>query len=131
VQLQEVIRIIGPFPNVKNVLQGVGSTVASSSSAAGSDNGTAVVSDFKLVWDSMVDGTGKEVLAGGESKNGVRTVDLHVYLADASVLIAVVPPALDKLEQRRLDPLQDNCKHVLLFLREDDLDSKLEALRVA
>merc|ERR1712157_511157 len=42
VELYEVIRILGPFPNVKNTLRGT-------------------VSKSKITYTSMIDGTGKEI----------------------------------------------------------------------
>jgi hypothetical protein len=114
VVLQEVIRILGPFPNVKNTLEG---------SSENQQQGDGVM-DWKVTWESMVDGTGKEVLAG--KAENVRRVDLKVYFADPSILVAVVPDK-EKLED---DPFKDSGKNVLLFLREDDLDGRLESLRV-
>jgi hypothetical protein len=120
VQIQEVISILGPFPNVKNVLQGT-SKIGSRSEMG--------VTQWTIVWDSMVDGTGKEVLAG--KAENTRIVNLQVYLADARVLVGVVPPNEQQPAVLREDPLEDNGKHVLVFLREDDLDEKLELMRVA
>lgn len=119
VEVQEVIRILGPFPNVKNTLQG---------QSAFTRQEDAVV-EWRLTWDSMVDGTGSEILAGKDEN--VRRVDLQVYFASPSVLVAVVPPDNDNVLTRRSDPLQENGKHVLVFVREDNLTEQLEALRVA
>ena len=113
VEIQEVIRVLGPFPNVKNTL-----------------NGESVIgkkphyNELTVTWTSMVDGTGKELLAG--TKNDVRVVPLHVYSSDATVIVAAVPPE----DGAREDPLEDDGKHILVFVREDDLDAKLDALRV-
>jgi hypothetical protein len=105
----EVIRILGPFPNVKNILQG--------RATAGSDK-------IQIVMDSMVDGTGKELLAGKD----VRTVDLQIAFCDPSVIVAVVPE--DK-GRARSDVFQDDGKHVMVFVREEQLEEKLDALRVS
>ena len=120
VQVQEVIRVFGPFPNVKNILQG-----EASYQRQGDDD----VMDWKVTWDSMIDGTGKEILAGKEEN--IRIVDMQVYFADPSILIAVVPPSAEHLAERRADPLENSGENALVFLREDDLESKLESMRVA
>ena len=114
IELLEVIRILGPFPNVLNILQG-------DSKAKPSQPAT----EWEIVMDSMVDGTGKEILAGTE--DNVRRVNLQVYFCDPNAILAVVPPE----SGLRDDPLQENGANVLLFVREDDLDAKLEMLRVA
>jgi hypothetical protein len=126
VQVQEVIRILGPFPTVKNVLQG----------SCKVDKLSDDASAWSLTWDSMVDGTGKELLAG--KKENVRTVDLQVYYCDSSVLVAVVPPPSSEdggsaVDARtlRTDPLEQDGAHIMVFVREEDLDGKLESLRVA
>ena len=122
IEIQEVIRILGPFPNVKNTL------VGQSAFARGKDSDDDVV-DWKLTWDSMVDGTGKEILAGKEEN--LQRVDLQVYFSSPSVVVAVVPPDADNISVRRTDPWQDNGQHVLVFVREDNLLEELEKLRVA
>ncbi|GAX11802.1 hypothetical protein FisN_7Lh187 [Fistulifera solaris] len=109
VLLQEVIRILGPFPNVRNTLSG--------SSRSSTRDG---VTEWNVQWESMVDGTGKELLAGKEEN--IKSVPLRVYYSDEMVIIASRPCD---------DPWQGNGENVLLFLREDDLENKLEALRVA
>lgn len=118
IEVQEVIRILGPFPNVKNTLQG-DSTFNRKEDAV----------EWKVTWDSMVDGTGNEILAG--KQENVRRVDLQVYFSSPSVVVAVVPPEIDNMSARRADPLEENGKHVLLFVREDNLVDQLEMLRVA
>lgn len=121
VEMQEVIRILGPFPNVKNTLQG------QSSFTRDQENGDVV--QWRLTWDSMVDGTGKEILAGKDEN--VQRVDLQVYFSSTDVVVAVVPPDADNYADKRADPLEDQGKHVLVFVREDNLMDQLEALRVA
>jgi hypothetical protein len=118
IQLTEVIRILGPFPNVKNTLQGRCSSSSSNSSGSRKQ-------DWKLVWDSMIDGTGKELLAGKEQNT--RIVLLDVYYSDEQVIVAAVPGTTTPTQ----DPLEDKGKHVLVFVRDDALDEKLVALRVA
>ena len=80
---------------------------------------------MEIVMDSMVDGTGKEILAGTEEN--IRRVNLQVYFADERAIVAVVPPEDGSL---RADPLQDNGSNVLVFIKEDELDEKLNSLRV-
>ena len=118
IELLEVIRVLGPFPNVKNVLQG-----NSKVDSAGGD-----LEEWKITMDSMVDGTGKEILAGTE--DNIRRVGLHVYFSDERAIVAVVPPTEGDGSRRRADPLEENGKHVLVFVREQSLDDKLESLRV-
>ena len=118
VEIQEVIRVLGPFPNVKNTLQG---------KSAFSRHDDAV--EWRLTWDSMLDGTGKEIMAGKEEN--VQRVDLQVYFCSPSVVVAVVPPDTENVASRRTDPLENNGQHVLVFVKEDNLQEELEKLRVA
>jgi hypothetical protein len=120
-ELLEVISILGPFPNIKNTLQG---TTKLNAGGAGEQQDS--IKGLQIVMDSMVDGTGKEILAGTE--DNIRRVDLQIYFSDERAIVAVVPPEDGNL---RADPLQDNGKHVLVFVKEDDLDAKLDSLRVS
>jgi hypothetical protein len=119
VEIQEVIRILGPFPNVKNTLLG------QSTFTRGDDN----ILEWTLTWDSMVDGTGKEILAGKEENR--KRVDLHVYFSSPSVVVAVVPPNSENTSVYRSNPWENQGQHVLVFVREDNLLDELEKLRVA
>jgi hypothetical protein len=126
IQVQEVIRILGPFPTIKNNLEG------SCKTDKLSEDATA----WSITWDSMIDGTGNQLLSG--KKENVKTVDLQVYYADPSVLVAVVPPKSSEdggtavaSKTLRSDPLEQDGAHVMVFVREEDLDGKLESLRVA
>jgi hypothetical protein len=76
--------------------------------------------------DSMIDGTGKEITAGTD--DNIRRVKLHVHFADPSAILAVVPPESGNVRE---DPLEDNGSHALLFVREDDLEAKLDMMRVS
>ncbi|GKY90674.1 hypothetical protein MPSEU_000040800 [Mayamaea pseudoterrestris] len=127
----EAIRLLGPFPNIKNELQGECKVTTASLTAnkknTGSDEASSlsiVPADWSITWDSMIDGTGRQVTAGPE----VRTVELQVALADSAVIVAFMPTTDGTL---RNDPLEAGGKHVLVFVREDELDEKLEALRIA
>lgn len=113
IEILEVISIIGPFPNVKNVLQGTTKIISGSGG-----------SDVQIVMDSMFDGTGKEIMAGTD--DNIRRVDLEVAFCDERALVVVMPDD----ENSNGKPLDDDGKRVLLFVREDDLDDKLEGLRV-
>jgi len=113
-QMLEVIRILGPFPNVKNVLRG---TIKIDANGGGSAN-------WKITWSSLVDGTGKEILAG--TADNVRRLNVQVLFWAPSILVVAVP------SESGADPLdnQDRGRSVLLFLRENALAEKLESLRV-
>lgn len=108
VELYEVISIIGPFPNVKNTLKG--DAISTSSGKT-----------LKITYDTMIDGAGKELLAGKE--DNVRKVDLDVLFANSRAILAKVPGADE--------PMKDDGKDLLLFLVENDLDLRLESLRVS
>jgi hypothetical protein len=112
-EILEVIRLFGPFPNVKNVLLGTTKV---------SNKGNMM----HIVMDSMLDGTGKEILAGTE--DNIRRVDLRMEFFDERAIVAVVPP---EDGTSRSSPLEENGKHVLVFVKENDLDEKLDSLRVS
>jgi hypothetical protein len=120
-EMLEVISILGPFPNVKNILQG-NTKLPTDTNYDGDDD----IKGLQIGMDSMVDGTGKEILAGTD--DNVRRVDLQIYFSDERAIVAVVPPEDGTL---RADPLQDNGKYVLVFVKEDELDKKLDALGVS
>ena len=114
IEILEVIRILGPFPNVRNTIQGNSKV-----------NRIDETTEWSIVYDSMIDGTGKEISAGTD--DNIRRVKLQVYFADPYAILAVVPPEAGV----RDDPLENNGVNVLLFVREDDLDAKLDKMRVA
>jgi hypothetical protein len=117
VEFQEVIRILGPFPNVKNTLKG-----SSKIEKVGDD-----ITNWQVTWESMIDGTGKEVLAGFPENS--RNVGMQVLYCDDSVVIAL---ALNEKERaQRNDPFEASGKSVMVFVKVDDLDDQLERLRVA
>jgi hypothetical protein len=117
-EILEVISLLGPFPNIKNTLLGTAKMINSSST----NNNSCMM---QIVMDSMIDGTGKEILAGTE--DNIRRVDLQVAFCDERVIVAVVPNDNDNND----NPLNDDGKRVLLFVKENDLDEKLDALRVS
>merc|ERR1719215_1445304 len=112
VEINEVIRILGPFPNVKNMLQG---------NVKVSVGGGESVLTF--TYSSMIDGTGKELSAAGSEQ---RKVDLKVlYAADQAIVCTTSiddDGAVDYFES-------DNGASLLVFFREKDLDGELDALR--
>ena len=114
IEILEVISLIGPFPNVKNILQGT-TTV---SIGGGGDR-----SEVQIVMDKMIDGTGKQIDAGTE--DNIRRVDLEVAFFDERAIVVVMPP-----EEGTAEPLDDDGKRVLVFVREDDIEEKLEQWRV-
>lgn len=116
VQLMEVIRILGPFPNVRNTLQG--SVVEMKKGEQGEDI-------IKICYDSMMDGLGKEITAG--KIGNFRYVDLKVLFADEAAIICVVPSE----KGSKNGPFGEKGSNVLLFIKENELDSRLEKLRAA
>lgn len=114
IEILEVISIFGPFPNVKNVLEG---TAKISSGIAGSE--------VEIVYDKMFDGTGKEIMAGTD--DNIRRVDLDVAFCDERAIVVVMP---DDNSNANIKALDNDGKRILVFVKEDDLDEKLEGLRV-
>ena len=131
IEVLEVISLLGPFPNVKNILVGKSKLVNTQNYNIEEGDGGI---DLQIVMDSMVDGTGKEILAGTE--DNIRQVDLRIAFCDERVIVAVVPPPqLSSSNKNSNDeyrnPLDDDGKHMLLFVKENNLSDKLEALRVS
>jgi len=113
IDVKEVIRILGPFPNIRNTLKG-GTRIGKEKSL------------LQIEYDSMIDGTGKEILAGTEKNK--KIVDLDVLFADDDAILCVVPPSdADKGK----NPLDGGGSMVLLFFNEEQMDLKLEMMRVA
>uniref|UniRef100_A0A7S2A8V2 Uncharacterized protein n=1 Tax=Trieres chinensis TaxID=1514140 RepID=A0A7S2A8V2_TRICV len=117
VEIIEVIRILGPFPNVRNTLKG--------------DTSVGRGNDVRLdiTYDSMVDGTGKEVLAGTE--DNIRRVALQVLFADEEAIVCAMPAEEEGADEGEDDPLGNSGSRILLFVKEDQLDGKLDVLRVS
>jgi hypothetical protein len=124
-EVLEVIRIIGPFPNVRNTLEGSMKIGKRNLAYSAENEEEKTVSELAITYDTMVDGTGKQITAG--MVDNVRKVGLHIAFADENAIVAVVPPENGDV---RLDPLEDNGANILFFVKEDLLDEKLEALRV-
>jgi len=124
VTLLEVISILGPFPNVRNTLQG--SIIEEKRTEREVMGASITENKVKFMYDSMFDGLGKEISAGKE--DNVRYVDLNILYADEKALVCVVPSDNSKGIDEEFG---DNGENVLLFLKEDDLDLKLDQLRAS
>ena len=117
VEVNEVIRILGPFPNIKNVLQGNVEV-----SVGSRDNGAESVLTF--TYSSMIDGTGKQLSSAGSEQ---RMVDLKVlYAGDQAIVCST---SIDDVEAADYFG-NDNGASLLVFFRETDLDGELNAMRV-
>jgi hypothetical protein len=103
----EVIRILGPFPNVKNTLQGTCTMTATST-------GAQYQEQWNIVWESMIDGTGKELIS---TTSNQRSVLFSIVYGDAQVLIAATD-------------LEMGAESIFVFLRDVEMEEKLAALRV-
>lgn len=103
-QMFEVIRILGPFPNVKNTLSG-------SAKFSRKDKSN----ELTITWQSLIDGTGKENYEGGESKQ----VTLDVLHGDEQIIVASL-----------IDETIPNDQNRLVFIRDEEMDTTLESLRV-
>jgi hypothetical protein len=146
-ELIEVIRILGPFPNVRNTLRGnvVGLTKAAVAAGGGTNEEREVVR-MEVSYTSMIDGTGKELLASssspppspsgggrgrGNDNSGAKRVDLDVWFANDRAIVCTVPAPVDADGGGAGDPLGGNGPRVLYFVAEDDLEGALEKLRAA
>ena len=124
-ELLEVIRILGPFPNVRNTLKGdLKLKKLNTNSSSGGREGVRM----EIAYQSMIDGTGKEILAGKD--DNVKYVKLDVWFASNKALVCTTVPD-DEEEDGGEDPLSGDGSNMLLFLVEDDLDEALEKLRAA
>ena len=106
IEVHEVIRLIGPFPNVKNTLKGEISGFTTNTPS--------------IKYTSMIDGTGKEVLAGKQENE--KIVPLDVVLATENVIIWKDPNGSGSGSGSEED--------FLVFIREYDMTAKLDILRV-
>jgi len=136
-KIYEVIRIIGPFPNVRNTLRGeitdISKYRSSNRNSGYKYEGGGVVS---IAYDSLVDGVGKEVLAGTDAN--IRKVNVMVLYADESALVFCALPNdenRDNIQGKEylndtMSLLGPKGENILLFLGVDNVDEKLERLRV-
>ncbi|KAL3798928.1 hypothetical protein ACHAW5_001655 [Stephanodiscus triporus] len=131
-ELFEVIRILGPFPNVRNTLRG---NVVGLTKSGMNEEREGVRMD--IAYTSMIDGTGKELLAssggsgGGKGKGdgGAKHVNLDVWFANDRAIVCTVPPSDE--DDGGGDPLGGNGSKILYFVAVDDLEGELEKLRAA
>jgi len=117
ITLQEVIRIIGPFPNVKNTLKG---------DVSGKSDVSAAVS-----YTSLIDGTGKETL-GDEP----RSFGIDVLYAGPEAFVCAIPAPRSGQREREGEGVDiiiygEKGDGILVFVREDNLESELQKQRVA
>ncbi|CAM9411444.1 unnamed protein product [Scytosiphon promiscuus] len=100
----EVLRVIGPFPNLRNTLSG-------DCKSTGTDS-------LNIRYSSMIDGTGKET-GGSQTGEQDRVVDVDVAFVGQGALVLQSSAAKSKKAAS------------LVFAREPDLDGELAKLRVA
>ena len=137
VQWLEVIRILGPFPNVRNTLTGrlkASTTTSTSGSLQQLQQSGGGTTKWQIAWESLIDGTGKEIYA-----DQVRKVDLSVVYCDEQII--VVTAATTSKEEEKKDSSANNtssalltvseAQDILVFVREDDMEDKLVRYRVA
>mmetsp|Transcript_14127 Transcript_14127/g.20172 ORF Transcript_14127/g.20172 Transcript_14127/m.20172 type:complete len:459 (+) Transcript_14127:84-1460(+) len=133
--IYEVIRILGPFPNVRNTLQGAISIPSLPTSSSSPYSSSSSVPTVNIRYESMIDGTGKELLAGKEEN--ARDIPLSILYADTDAILCIKPSSSstttndDSPNNIIQDCMGTNGENVLLFLREDDMDAKMELMRVA
>ena len=130
-ELYEVIRILGPFPTVRNTLKGDVKLSKLPSSTTTKLNREGV--RMQISYTSMVDGTGKEILAG--KADNIKYVDLDIWFANEKVIVATIPPPSSSGDEDdngyEEDPLKGDGSNILFFVEEENLDSSLEKLRAA
>jgi hypothetical protein len=132
--MYEVIRVLGPFPNVKNTLVGTCAVIGKQGGTSAirtrgitdgdGGRGEAAVQPWTITWESLVDGTGKELIAGTKPRN----VDLRVLFCDEAFLVCAA--VLNGENDRSTPLLHDNGEDLLVFVREGSMEDKLDALRV-
>ncbi|KAL3805554.1 hypothetical protein HJC23_005798 [Cyclotella cryptica] len=139
-ELLEVIRILGPFPNVRNTLRGEvkvqklkkGTGFASGGNGVGGslDSAGREAIRMTIAYNSMIDGTGKEILAG--KQDNVKYVMLDVWFANEKAIVCTIVPTEEVEGEVMSDPLTSgNGEKVLLFVAEENLEEELEKLRAA
>lgn len=131
-ELFEVIRILGPFPTVRNTLRGDVKLTKLPSLVTQQLNREGV--RMQISYNSMVDGTGKEILAG--KADNIKYVNLDIWFANEKVIVATVPPSVEDQDGSPYggyeeDPLKGDGSNVLFFVGEENLEEQLEKLRAA
>lgn len=107
VETAEILRVLGPFPNVRNTLSGSWSLSSAPRPAGG----------LGLVYDTMTDGNGGTIKAPDGSET--RSVPFDVAYANGEALVL-----LNDRTTGSADP------QILLFAKETDLEGTFKALRV-
>eukprot|EP00611_Tribonema_gayanum_P018731 TRINITY_DN3193_c0_g1_i2.p1 TRINITY_DN3193_c0_g1~~TRINITY_DN3193_c0_g1_i2.p1 ORF type:complete len:120 (-),score=44.88 TRINITY_DN3193_c0_g1_i2:64-423(-) len=97
----EVLRVIGPFPNVKNVLSGTYKSMGTS--------------ELLINYTSMIDGTGKEITSGNAAMDG--NVSIEVVFVGSDVMVTAPRDA-------------SGARQVMVYQREEDMEGALKRLRV-
>uniref|UniRef100_A0A7S2UVC0 Plastid lipid-associated protein/fibrillin conserved domain-containing protein n=1 Tax=Fibrocapsa japonica TaxID=94617 RepID=A0A7S2UVC0_9STRA len=75
IEASEILRILGPFPNVKNKLSGTYKAQGARS--------------LSIKYDLMIDGTGKEVKSGSATTD--RSISINVEFVGEKALVATIP----------------------------------------
>jgi hypothetical protein len=104
VETAEILRVIGPFPNVRNTLAGSFSFTGDRDEA------------LTLKYDKMVDGNGGVIKASDGSDQ--RTVRFNGGYVNNKCLVLTA-------QSTNIDP-----RHVLVLTRESDMEGELKKLRV-
>lgn len=130
----EVIRILGPFPNIRNSLSGqvkVMTDTKSPQTTAATTNTNR--KSIRIVYDRMVDGLGKEISAPNKERSFLLDI-LHV--SDSAIICRV--PSKDKEDEKQAQQREDlktadidSGSSLLILVAEKDLNAQLETLRVA
>jgi hypothetical protein len=131
----EVIRILGPFPNIRNSLSGqVKVTTDARSSQTTITGQNTLKKSIRIVYDRMVDGLGKEIATAPNKERSFILDILHV--SDSAIVCSV--PNNDKKDGKPKQPMEDwntadigSGSSLLILVAENDLNTQLETLRVA
>lgn len=108
VEANEVLRVFGPFPSVRNVLSGTYSYDAAK-------NGR-----LRIVFSEMVDGLGSRIVAKDGSSE--RVIDLNVRYAGPQVLIAA--KGEDSLIFEKVQSVREELIRLRVLKADADKDKK-------
>ena len=109
-KIQEVVRVVGPFPNVRNTLSG---TWEYSDKASGFEGDSLSEPQLCCTYTEMVDGRNMRTTTATGFKK--RMVQLDVRYVDADVLIVFI-------QNEGLQPLR------LVFEKELEMEKELDRL---
>jgi hypothetical protein len=154
ITVTEVIRILGPFPNIKNTLQGTCTitatttpTTTTSVASVSSINTTETTASpstprdwysetWTIAWDSMIDGTGKELIPpnnkGNNNGNDTRRmVPLSILYGDEQIIIASTSTTTTTTTSTTTENRPVLVpESILIWIRDRNMNEKLTALRV-